>query len=207
MTTDSDYVYFDRSTSTFSSDAVARATAAKLKLESYYKVAVDAAIERNARRIELETRLSQAVSQEAREREIRKHAKTESQHLRLRRTKIGLNDFRTVKVIGKGAFGEVRLVQKVDTGKVYAMKTLQKAEMLKRDQVRGWAMGGGGGGLTGAAVACACPCGARCPCGEHVAVGGPAVLLLPRLGLPLPRHGVPPRRGPHVYAHEVRRLL
>jgi protein-serine/threonine kinase len=30
---------------------------------------------------------------------------------------------------------QVRLVQKVDTGKVYAMKTLQKAEMLKRDQL------------------------------------------------------------------------
>jgi protein-serine/threonine kinase len=29
----------------------------------------------------------------------------------------------------------VRLVQKVDTGKVYAMKSLQKSEMLKRDQV------------------------------------------------------------------------
>jgi len=28
-------------------------------------------------------------------------------------------------------------VQKVDTGKVYAMKSLQKAEMLKRDQVGG----------------------------------------------------------------------
>ena len=27
-------------------------------------------------------------------------------------------------------------MQKVDTGKVYAMKSLQKAEMLKRDQVR-----------------------------------------------------------------------
>jgi protein-serine/threonine kinase len=46
-----------------------------------------------------------------------------------------LTDFLTVKIIGKGAFGEVRLVQKLDTGKVYAMKTLQKVEMLKRDQV------------------------------------------------------------------------
>ena len=27
-------------------------------------------------------------------------------------------------------------MQKIDTGRVYAMKTLQKAEMLKRDQVR-----------------------------------------------------------------------
>ena len=42
-------VYFERSTVEFSSDTVARSTAAKLKLESYYKVAVDSAIERNAR--------------------------------------------------------------------------------------------------------------------------------------------------------------
>jgi serine/threonine protein kinase len=56
--------------------------------------------------------------------------------LRLRRTRIGLEDFRTVKVIGKGAFGEVRLVQKADTGKIYAMKTLKKNEMFKKDQVR-----------------------------------------------------------------------
>ena len=46
-----------------------------------------------------------------------------------------MSDFRTVKVIGKGAFGEVRLVQKIDTGKIYAMKTLRKSEMFKKDQV------------------------------------------------------------------------
>lgn len=88
-------------------------------------------------RSELEVKLVQLNGPgDAREREMRKYRKTESQHLRLKRTKITLNDFRTVKVIGKGAFGEVRLVQKLDTGKVYAMKTLQKSEMLKRDQVR-----------------------------------------------------------------------
>ena len=56
----------------------------------------------------METRLSQLHSPDAKEREIRKYSKIESQHLRLRRTKIKLDDFRTVKVIGKGAFGEVR---------------------------------------------------------------------------------------------------
>ncbi|KAJ7180669.1 AGC/NDR protein kinase [Mycena filopes] len=132
---DPDYVYFERSTAGFTSDAVARSTAAKLKLASYYKVAVDAAIARNARRIELETRLIQIHTADGKEREIRKYAKLEASHLRLRRTKITLADFRTVKVIGKGAFGEVRLVQKLDTGKVYAMKSLHKAEMLKRDQL------------------------------------------------------------------------
>jgi len=130
-----DYVYVERTTAGFSSDSIAHSTAAKLKLESYYKVAVDAAIERNARRIELEQKLTQSVTPDAQEREIRKYRKLESQYLRLRRTKIRLADFRTVKVIGKGAFGEVRLVQKVDTGKVYAMKLLQKGEMLKRDQL------------------------------------------------------------------------
>ncbi|PFH51768.1 hypothetical protein AMATHDRAFT_2683 [Amanita thiersii Skay4041] len=127
-----DYVYFERSTAEFSSDAIARCAAAKLKLESYYKVAVQTS---SRRRIELETRLTQVPTPDGKEREIRKYSRTESQQLRLRRTKIKLSDFQTVKVIGKGAFGEVRLVQKVDTGKVYAMKSLQKAEMLKRDQL------------------------------------------------------------------------
>jgi protein-serine/threonine kinase len=44
-----DYVYFDRTTTGFSDEAVPRAKAAQLKLEHYYKVAVDAAIERNTR--------------------------------------------------------------------------------------------------------------------------------------------------------------
>lgn len=57
----------------------------------------------------METRLSQAMTPDAKDREIRKYAKMEAQHLRLRRTKIKLADFRTVKVIGKGAFGEVWL--------------------------------------------------------------------------------------------------
>ena len=119
-------MYFQRSTAEFTSDAVARSTAAKLKLESYYKISVDAAIERNARfvqrssfatqelnrasfkrRIEMETRLTQIHSNDAKEREIRKYSRTESQHLRLKRTKIKLTDFRTIKIIGKGAFGEV----------------------------------------------------------------------------------------------------
>jgi protein-serine/threonine kinase len=45
----SDYVYFERSTAGFSKDAVPKATAAKMKLEHFYKVAVESAIERNKR--------------------------------------------------------------------------------------------------------------------------------------------------------------
>ncbi|XP_048581823.1 rho-associated protein kinase 2 isoform X3 [Nematostella vectensis] len=42
------------------------------------------------------------------------------------------DDFKTLKVIGRGAFGEVQLVRHTHTKKVYAMKLLSKFEMIKR---------------------------------------------------------------------------
>ncbi|KAG8834882.1 Serine/threonine-protein kinase [Serendipita sp. 399] len=132
-----DYVYFDRSTANFSPDAIPKAKAAQLKLEHYYKLAVEAAVERNNRRVELERKLAAdtTTSDDRKQRQLQALGRKESTFLRLKRTKLGLDDFKTVKVIGKGAFGEVRLVQKLDTGKIYAMKSLHKNEMLKRDQL------------------------------------------------------------------------
>ncbi|EJD53736.1 AGC/NDR protein kinase [Auricularia subglabra TFB-10046 SS5] len=133
----SDYVYFERTAAGMSDDAVPRAKTAQMKLEHFYTVAVQAAVERNQRRVELERKLAADVmmTEERKQRQIAQLGRRESTFLRLRRTKLGLDDFRTVKVIGKGAFGEVRLVQKIDTGKIYAMKTLQKSEMLKKEQL------------------------------------------------------------------------
>ncbi|KAL6438984.1 hypothetical protein ACFW04_003778 [Cataglyphis niger] len=42
------------------------------------------------------------------------------------------DDFTLIKVIGRGAFGEVQLVRHRSTQKVYAMKLLSKFEMIKR---------------------------------------------------------------------------
>ena len=47
----------------------------------------------------------------------------------------GLDTFQVVKVIGKGSFGKVFLVQKKDTGAVYAMKSLRKDVILDYDQI------------------------------------------------------------------------
>lgn len=47
-------------------------------------------------------------SEERKRRQLNSLGQKESQFLRLRRTRLSLNDFHTVKVIGKGAFGEVR---------------------------------------------------------------------------------------------------
>lgn len=59
----------------------------------------------------------------------------ETDFLRARRIRICADDFQTLQVIGKGAFGTVKLVQKVDNGKLYAMKMMRKAEMIKHDQL------------------------------------------------------------------------
>lgn len=96
---------------------------------------------RVSRRVEVERKLAAdtMMSDDRKQRQLIGLGKKEGSFLRLKRTKMGLTDFRTVKVIGKGAFGEVRVVQKVDTGRIYAMKTLKKEEMLKKDQVRSFA--------------------------------------------------------------------
>ena len=62
------------------------------------------------RRVELERKLQadMTMSDERKQRQIQQLGLKESTFLRLRRTRLGLEDFRTVKVIGKGAFGEVR---------------------------------------------------------------------------------------------------
>ncbi|XP_069698446.1 rho-associated protein kinase 2 isoform X2 [Periplaneta americana] len=43
-----------------------------------------------------------------------------------------MDDFSLIKVIGRGAFGEVQLVRHKSTQRVYAMKLLSKFEMIKR---------------------------------------------------------------------------
>ena len=59
----------------------------------------------------------------------------ELEHMRNIRKKHLPTNFTTVKIIGKGAFGEVKLVQQKATGAVYALKSLVKAEMWKKDQL------------------------------------------------------------------------
>ena len=65
----------------------------------------------------------------------KQHAQKETQFLRLRRSRLGKKDFKKLKTIGRGAFGEVLLVQKIDTGHVYAMKVLRKTDMVEKEQV------------------------------------------------------------------------
>lgn len=51
-----------------------------------------------------------------------------------KRAKMSVKDFDTVAIVGRGAFGEVRVVRKKDTQDVFAMKIMKKAEMIKKNQ-------------------------------------------------------------------------
>ena len=46
-----------------------------------------------------------------------------------------LKDFNIQSVIGRGSFGKVFLVQKINDKQVYAMKSLRKDVILKYDQI------------------------------------------------------------------------
>lgn len=59
----------------------------------------------------------------------------ESNYIRLKRGKIDLSMFRTIKPLGVGAFGRVFLARKNSTGKLFAIKTLRKKDVLTRNQV------------------------------------------------------------------------
>lgn len=59
----------------------------------------------------------------------------ELQRIRHEMRRIGVNDFISLKTVGRGAFGEVRLVLQRDTRQVFAMKTMIKEAMVLKNQV------------------------------------------------------------------------
>jgi len=120
----------------FSGHTLDKATKTKLTLENYYNNLISQQRERRERLRRMEESFKeQGVEESVIVERRNQHAAKETEFLRLKRSRLGPDDFDPIKVIGKGAFGEVRLVQKVDTGHVYAMKILRKADMVEKEQV------------------------------------------------------------------------
>ena len=119
-----------------SSSTEEKATRAKVLLENFYTGLFTQYKERKDRQLKLEETLRvENMSDLAKIERRRLHAQKETEYLRMKRAKLGVDDFEPLKVIGKGAFGEVRLVQKIDNGHIYAMKVLRKSEMVEKEQV------------------------------------------------------------------------
>ncbi|RMD44009.1 hypothetical protein DV735_g1130, partial [Chaetothyriales sp. CBS 134920] len=49
---------------------------------------------------------------------------------------VNLNHFRLLRVVGKGAFGKVRIVERKDSGLTFALKYIRKDEIVRSESVR-----------------------------------------------------------------------
>ncbi|KAK1362570.1 Serine/threonine-protein kinase tricorner [Heracleum sosnowskyi] len=113
-----------------------KVAAAKQYIEKHYKEQMKNLQERKERRNMLEKKLADTEATPEEQTNIRKYLeKKETEYMRLQRHKMGAEDFEPLTMIGKGAFGEVRICKEKTTGHVYAMKKLKKSEMLRRGQV------------------------------------------------------------------------
>jgi len=113
-----------------------RVAAAKKFIENHYRSQMKTIQERKERRFKLERQL--ASSQVPKEQQIdliKDLERKETEYMRLKRHKICVDDFELLTIIGRGAFGEVRLCREKTSGNIYAMKKLKKSDMVVRGQV------------------------------------------------------------------------
>ncbi|KAL5205401.1 hypothetical protein ABZP36_033610 [Zizania latifolia] len=119
-----------------SSTTATKVAAAKQYIEKHYKDQMRTLQERKERRWMLERKLADAdVSEEEQNDILKDFEKKEREYMRSQRHKMGVDDFELLTIIGRGAFGEVRLCREKSTSNVYAIKKLKKSEMLRRGQV------------------------------------------------------------------------
>lgn len=113
-----------------------KVAAAKQYIENHYRTQMKSLQERKERRWLLEKKLKDAeLSEEEHQNRIKDLERKETENMRLQRQRLGVDDFEPLTIIGRGAFGEVRLCRMKTTGEIYAMKKLKKSEMLNRGQV------------------------------------------------------------------------
>ncbi|KAL3586788.1 hypothetical protein D5086_013655 [Populus alba] len=119
-----------------SSLTMEKVAAAKQFIENHYRAQMKNIQERKERRWVLERKLASSdVPKEEQMNLIKDLERKETEFMRLKRHKICVDDFELLTIIGRGAFGEVRLCREKKSGNIYAMKKLKKSEMLKRGQV------------------------------------------------------------------------
>ncbi|KAA8534813.1 hypothetical protein F0562_029745 [Nyssa sinensis] len=119
-----------------SSLTLERVAAAKQFIENHYKAQRRHIQDRKERRSVLERKLASSdVSEEEQINLLKDLERKETEYMRLKRHKICVDDFELLTIIGRGAFGEVRLCREKKSANIFAMKKLKKSEMLSRGQV------------------------------------------------------------------------
>jgi serum/glucocorticoid-regulated kinase 2 len=73
--------------------------------------------------------------QETIKRKEKLKADTETVFTKDQGNRVTLDDFEILKVLGRGAFGKVMLVEKKDNKQVYALKSMHKEDIIDKDQI------------------------------------------------------------------------
>lgn len=116
-------------------ETVEKSVAAKIFFENLYYGILKKPASRETRRVGLEQELLLLrISEDSKEAIRQAWSTRETEHLRSARARVGANAFVRLKNIGHGAFGVVSLVREKNTGELYAMKRLKKADMLRKGQ-------------------------------------------------------------------------
>ncbi|KAJ3107468.1 hypothetical protein HDU97_004064 [Phlyctochytrium planicorne] len=116
---------------------VERSIATKIFFEQYFdKMNRQGPTGYANRRQQFETQLknNEDLPEEVKMRMRRVWHMQESEYMRKLRERMTVSEFETIKTVGHGAFGIVRLVREKSTGELYAMKILRKEEILRRGQ-------------------------------------------------------------------------
>ena len=59
----------------------------------------------------------------------------EAERMRQARKKMTIREFEPLSIIGRGAFGEVRICRHTETGNIVAIKKMRKEDMLNKNQL------------------------------------------------------------------------
>lgn len=113
-----------------------KAQAAKGFIEHLYKKGAEEQSDRVARRKEFDKMVySGNYTEDEKVRMREDFERKEAEISRLRRQRFTADDFEHLTIIGRGAFGEVRIVKEKASGRLMAMKKLKKDDMVRRGQI------------------------------------------------------------------------
>ena len=119
----------------YKDETLMKSSTCKVAIEKYYDELFFWLASRKQRRRDLlaEMRRQQATPEQT-QACVEMLNTRESQVLRSRRLRVDQASFDTIRVIGRGGFGEVRLVRMVETNQIFAMKVMRKRKLIKKKQ-------------------------------------------------------------------------
>ena len=75
------------------------------------------------------------IPQEEKDKILNELYNKESQKIRKKREKLTVRDYESIQIIGRGAFGEVRVCRHKETGEIVAIKKIRKDVLVAKNQI------------------------------------------------------------------------